>query len=333
MRIILAFFAMAVIVSAIYCGTKFFDGHIVFGIVVPYICFAFAIVGFVTKIVRWAVSPVPFNIVSVCGQQRSLKFLKHNLVESPASTLGVFLRMLFEVLCFRSLLRNERVEIYGKEKRLIYGSDRYLWILAIMFHYSIFVIVLRHLRFFLEPIPYWINVLGDLDGVFKSQITPVYVSDVVVFTSLIFLFLRRLKKRVMYVSLTSDYFVLFLIGGIIVSGILLRHVYRQDMLLVKAFLFGLLYLNPIPYGGFGIMFYIHLCLVSILIAYIPNSKLMHMAGVFLSPTRNLKNDSRMKRHINPWNYPVKEHTYEEWEKEFKDALKEAGIPSDGDNNR
>ncbi|HOJ44198.1 MAG TPA: hypothetical protein PK800_08735, partial [Syntrophorhabdaceae bacterium] len=63
------------------------------------------------------------------------------------------------------------------------------------------------------------------------------------------------------------------------------------------------------------------------------SKLMHMAGVFLSPTRNLKNDSRMKRHINPWNYPVKEHTYEEWEKEFKDALKEAGIPSDGDNNR
>jgi hypothetical protein len=53
---------------------------------------------------------------------------------------------------------------------------------------------------------------------------------------------------------------------------------------------------------------------------------MHMGGVFMSPTRNLRNDSRAKRHINPWSYPVKVHTYGEWEDEFKDAIKEAGLP-------
>ena len=53
---------------------------------------------------------------------------------------------------------------------------------------------------------------------------------------------------------------------------------------------------------------------------------MHVAGVFLSPTRNLKNNSRMERHVNPWNYPVKIHTYEEYENEFRENMKEAGVP-------
>ena len=53
---------------------------------------------------------------------------------------------------------------------------------------------------------------------------------------------------------------------------------------------------------------------------------MHMGGVFLSPTRNLANNSRMRRHVNPWNYPVKVHTYEEWEEEFRDKMKAAGLP-------
>ncbi len=63
-----------------------------------------------------------------------------------------------------------------------------------------------------------------------------------------------------------------------------------------------------------------------LLAYFPFSKLMHMPGVFLSPTRNLANDNRARRHVNPWNAPVKVHTYEEWEEEFHKALKSAGFP-------
>ena len=53
---------------------------------------------------------------------------------------------------------------------------------------------------------------------------------------------------------------------------------------------------------------------------------MHLGGIFLSPTRNLTTDTRAKRHINPWNYPVPVHTYEEYEDEFREKMVEMGIP-------
>jgi hypothetical protein len=34
----------------------------------------------------------------------------------------------------------------------------------------------------------------------------------------------------------------------------------------------------------------------------------------------------MVRHINPWNYPVKLHTYEEYEDDFREKMKECGLP-------
>ncbi len=89
---------------------------------------------------------------------------------------------------------------------------------------------------------------------------------------------------------------------------------------------GLFTLQPVVPEGIGIMFFIHLFLVCVLLIYFPFSKLLHMPGVFLSPTRNLANNSRMKRHKNPWDYPVRIHTYEEYEDEYRDKMKAAGIP-------
>ncbi|MEW6607798.1 MAG: menaquinol oxidoreductase, partial [bacterium] len=74
----------------------------------------------------------------------------------------------------------------------------------------------------------------------------------------------------------------------------------------------------------------HLFLVCILLIYFPFSKLVHMGGIFLSPTRNLANNNRMKRHINPWNYPVKVHTYEEYEEHYREKMKQVGIPVEKD---
>ncbi len=55
---------------------------------------------------------------------------------------------------------------------------------------------------------------------------------------------------------------------------------------------------------------------------------MHAGGVFLSPTRNMANTNRMERYVNPWNYPVKVHSYAEYEDDFREKMKEAGIPVD-----
>ena len=60
--------------------------------------------------------------------------------------------------------------------------------------------------------------------------------------------------------------------------------------------------------------------------YLRRRKMMHAAGVLLSPTRNLKNNSRFKRHINPWNPAVEVHTYEEWEDDYREAMRKVGLP-------
>jgi nitrate reductase gamma subunit len=95
---------------------------------------------------------------------------------------------------------------------------------------------------------------------------------------------------------------------------------------IKEMAMGLVTLRPHIVEGIGAIFYVHVFLVSILLAYFPFSKLMHLGGIFLSPTRNMANNSREVRHINPWNYPVEVHTYEEYEEEFRDKMIEAGLP-------
>jgi nitrate reductase gamma subunit len=129
-----------------------------------------------------------------------------------------------------------------------------------------------------------------------------------------------------YISLPADYFPLLLILAIGLSGFLMRHVYKVDLYKVKELALGWVRFQPQVPEGIGWIFYLHLFLVSVLLAYFPMSKLVHMGGVFLSPTRNLPNDNRMRRHVNPWNYPVKVHPYEEYEDEFREKMKAAGIP-------
>ena len=91
---------------------------------------------------------------------------------------------------------------------------------------------------------------------------------------------------------------------------------------------GLATLQPSMPGEIGFWFYVHLFCISALLAYFPFSKLMHAPGVFLSPTRNLANNNRAKRHINPWNPPIIGHTYAEWEEEFRDKLVASGFVLD-----
>jgi nitrate reductase gamma subunit len=99
-----------------------------------------------------------------------------------------------------------------------------------------------------------------------------------------------------------------------------------DVEAVKVLAMSVVSLRPAIPAGVGLPFYIHLFLVSMLLAYFPFSKLMHGFGLLFSPTRNLQNNSRMVRHLNPWSYPVKVHTYAEWEDEFRDKMKGVGLP-------
>jgi nitrate reductase gamma subunit len=301
-----------------------------FVIVIPYASLTIFVIGFIYRIVFWARSPVPFHIPTVCGQQKSLPWIKGSKIESPVSMWGVFGRMALEVLLFRSLFRNDRAELVGA-KKAIYRTNLFLWLGGLIFHWSLLIILLRHVKLFFEPVPGFVTFLQSLDGLFQISSPALFVTDILIVISLCCLVFRRISNpQIRYISLFSDYLSLALIFGTVISGILMRHIYRVDLLEVKRFTLGILSFCPIAPKGMGAIFYVHLFLVCTLLAYFPFSKLMHMGGVFMSPTRNLKNNSRAHRHINSWSYPVKTHTYEEWENEFRDAIKEAGLPMESD---
>jgi nitrate reductase gamma subunit len=294
-------------------------------VVIPYAAFALFLAGFVYRIVKWAAAPVPFRIPTTCGQERSLPWIGRNPLDCPSSAAGVIGRMALEILLFRSLFRNTMVDI--SPKRPVYGSAKWLWFFGLTFHWSLLIIVLRHLRFFVEPIAPWIKGLSAIDGFFETGIPTLYLSDAAVLAGLSFLLIRRIViPRLRYLSLFSDYLALLLILGVVSTGLLMRHFFPADLLQVKNLTLGWVTFAPSIPKGTGTFFYIHLCFVFTLFAWFPFSKLVHAGGVFLSPTRNLINDNRMRRYVNPWNAPVKVHTYEEYEDEFRDKMKMAGLP-------
>jgi nitrate reductase gamma subunit len=304
-------------------------GRTVAWVIVPYAALGVFLAGFCYRVVQWAASPVPFRIPTTCAQQKSLPWIKAGRLDNPSTLPGVLGRMGLEILLFRSLFRNNDAQLY--QGRLVVSEARYLWLAALTFHWSLLVILVRHLRLFVEPVPALLLAMEGIDGFFQVGAPPVYLSDVVLACALAYLLARRFRDAtIRYISQFSDYFALFVLAGIAITGLLMRYLTRVDVVSVKQFALGLATFRPLRPSALGLMFAVHLGLVSVLAAYFPFSKLMHMGGVFLSPTRNLANNNRAKRHVNPWNYPVKTHTYAEWEEEFRDKLKGAELPLEAD---
>jgi nitrate reductase gamma subunit len=328
---ILAALALVAGLAALALVGGLLDGlRAIVGLVLPWAAALVFLIGLSATVVRWSGSPVPFRIPTTCGQQRSLAWVRPARLDNPFSTAGAMGRMALEIGLFRSLFRSAPGRIAG-DARLRFGESL-LWLAALVFHWSLLVIVLRHLRFFLEPVPALVNVLTALDGFFEIGAPVLYATDVTVVAALGYLLLRRLRDpQVRYVSLFADYFVLFLLLAIVASGVLMRYWLRIDTVAAKQLALGLATLTPVVPPGVSPLVFLHLGLVSVLAAAFPFSKLVHMAGAFLSPTRNLANTNRARRHVNPWNAPVKVHTYEEWETEFRDKIQAAGLPMDKSN--
>jgi len=330
MRVLFSLIVVFVLIGIAIIGAQVDGLRFLFGIIIPYLAILVFLGGFVYRVVNWAKSPVPFKIPTTCGQQKSLPWIKDSRLESPNNTLDVILRMALEVLFFRSLFRNTKQGLKDGPK-LVYGSNKWLWLGGMVFHWSFLVILLRHFKFFTNPAPFFVPIIESLDGFFQVGLPLLFLTDIFILAALTYLFLRRIADAKMrYISLAADYFPLFLIAGIASTGVLMRYFTKVDLVGIKELSLGLVTFNPTVPDGVGYMFFIHLFLVCALLIYFPFSKLMHFGGIFMSPTRNMANDNRMQRHINPWNYDVKTHTYEEWEDEFREPMREAGMPLEKD---
>jgi len=217
------------------------------------------VAGLVTKIVQYARTPAPLKIPTT---------------PAPVTTGGVVLRMAREVVFFESLFR----------------GNKWTWIFGWIFHFGLFLVTLRHLRYFIEPV--WIPI---------QMIQPFGIyGGMAMVAGLVGLWARRfLVDRVRYITGPSDHLILGLLILIGVSGLLMSFVVHTNVVAVKDFFQGLMAFKLHPLPGDPLLL-LHLLLVAGLMLVFPFSKLLHAPGLFFSPTRNQADNPREKRHIAPW---------------------------------
>lgn len=210
----------------------------------------------------------------IYGYARTPAPLKIPTTPAPLTQRGVVLRMTREVVLFESLFK----------------SNKWTWGLGWAFHASLALVLLRHLRYFTEPV--WTVVA-------LAQPFGLYAGFAMV-AALAGLWARRfLVARVRYISTWSDHLMLALLILIGASGLAMKFVSHTDIVAVKKFMLGLMLFDwqPLPADAPLLM---HLSLVAALMAIFPVSKLLHAPGIFFSPTRNQADDAREKRHIASW---------------------------------
>ena len=224
-----------------------------------YIATLLLVAGLAYKIIDYSRTPAPLVIPTT---------------PAPTTQAGVAYRMFKEVVVFESLFK----------------ANKWIWVFGWLFHFGLLLVLLRHLRYFTQPVWAWVDALQPFGK---------YASFLMVIGLLGLLARRFLVDRVRYISTPSDYLMLVLILGIGITGMLMTFVVHTDIVALKQFFLGLMYLDIQPLPQDPILL-VHLALVALLMMIFPISKLLHAPGLFFSPTRNQVDNPRERRHVAAW---------------------------------
>ena len=225
-----------------------------------YLSLAVFLIGMARKIYQYTVTPTPLKIPTA---------------PTPLTQTGVVMRMAREVVLFESLFK----------------ANKWTWLFGWLFHVGLLLVLIRHARYFWP---------GDLPEIFLL-VQPFKYAAFAMVIGLIGLMGRRIfVERIRYISAPSDYLMLIMLLIIGISGAVMTFTSNHtDVIMVKEFASGLITFSwaDLPTE---VHFLVHLFLVFVLMAIFPISKLLHVPGIFFSPTRNQVDDARKKRHISPW---------------------------------
>jgi nitrate reductase gamma subunit len=217
------------------------------------------VVGLFYRISTYARTPAPLKIPTT---------------PAPTTQGGVVLRMTREVVFFESLFK----------------ANLWIWGMGWLFHASLALVLLRHLRYFTEPVWSWVAFIQPF-GMYAG---------ITMLLGVLGLWGRRLfVERIRYISTPSDHLMLALFAAIALSGLTMTFVSHTDVIAVKAFFLGWMSFDSQTLPSSAVL-YIHLLMVAVLLLIFPVSKLLHAPGVFFSPSRNQTDNPRDKRHIAAW---------------------------------
>jgi nitrate reductase gamma subunit len=224
-----------------------------------YVATAVLVGGLAFRIWEYATTPAPLKIPTT---------------PAPTTGGGVVLRLGREVVLFESLFK----------------ANKWIWLFGWLFHVALAVVLLRHLRYFILPVWEWVVLIQPFGA----------YAGLAMVAGLVGLWARRLLvPRIRYISAPSDHLMLALLVGIGGSGLLMRYVAHTDIVALKSFFLGLIFLDWQPMPADPILL-VHLSLVAALMIVFPFSKLLHAPGLFFSPTRNQVDNPRERRHLASW---------------------------------
>lgn len=181
----------------------------------------------------------------------------------PISPRGTAAGVLKETLLFPSLFR----------------GDRFLWVMSWLFHAMLALVFIGHLRVVTDFPALWSALHIDAD---VMSVVVGGAAGVTILVMIVLLIARRFAvERVREISAPSDYFALFLILAIVLTGNAMRIGGHFDLAGTRQYFASLVMLQwpMVPENGW---FLAHFFLGQVLLLYIPFSKIMHFGGVFFT---------------------------------------------------
>lgn len=141
--------------------------------------------------------------------------------------------------------------------RRLFNTDKLLWIGSWTFHISFLLVVSRHLRYFMTPVPDCIRFMQP-PGIIAGYLLPL---------SVVCILAARLARAEKYVS-GYNYCILTMVLLIGLTGLAMRLFYRPDPVEVKGFISGIMTFKHVEAPG-GFLFIIHFLSAIFLLPYLP----------------------------------------------------------------
>jgi len=225
--------------------------NVLIGAILPLVTFLIFIGGMIYRVYVWKNLPSP----------------KMTLFPAPESSGARFVELLKETFLFKSLFK----------------GDKTLWFMGWAFHAMLALILIGHLRVF-SAIP---DRMLAAAGMSPEQIdtmsaTTGGAAGLMILACLVVIMIRRMVvPRVREISSPDDFFALFLILAILLTGDSMRFLSHFDLKQTHDYFYGLVTLSSVQLPP-NAWFLAHYLLVQLLIVYIPFSKILHFGGIFFT---------------------------------------------------
>ena len=226
---------------------------ILIGAVLPLITLTVFVGGMIYRIYVWKSLPAP----------------KMTLFPAPESSGERFVELLKETFLFKSLFK----------------GDKFLWSMGWVFHVMLALILVGHLRVFSSLPDKLLSAMGlSAEGIDTMSFVTGGAAGLIILVCLITIMIRRVVlTRVREISAPDDFFALFLILAVLLTGDTMRFFTHFDLKQTHDYFYGLVTLSSIQLPGNG-WFLAHFLLVQLLLIYIPFSKILHFGGIFFTKT-------------------------------------------------